>query len=194
MLRAATNKTYLFGLLKVRETCIWISLLLVAPSFPSVFVCHLHSPGWGCLTRGVTSIKPAKGRVVSPCTAGQVLWWLIENGVSFEKHSHVQTPLTNQLSKGFCSFEAQKLLPLTPHSPGWRDKGYQCCQVHLKLENFKCSQWPDYLSFHLTTVQSVALNYGKRKKRCIIINKWMELFAIYYLSPQYWQALVIHEI
>lgn len=22
----------------------------------------------------------------------------------------------------------------------------------------------------------------------------MELFAIYYLSPQYWQALVIHEI
>lgn len=68
---------------------------------------------------------------------------------------HVQTPLTNQLSKGFCSFEAQKLLPLTAHSPGWREKGCQCWQVHLKLENFKVFPvaWlfvlpPDYCSIH----------------------------------------------
>lgn len=145
----------LFGLLKVREAYVWISLLLVAPSLPSASVCHLHSPGWGCPTRGVTNVKPAKGSEVPPCSAEQVLWWLIENGVSFEKGSHVQTPLTNQLSKGFCSFEAQKLLPLTAHSPGWREKGCQCWQVHLKLENFKVFPvaWlfvlpPDYCSIH----------------------------------------------
>lgn len=73
MLRTATNKTYLFGLLKLRGMGIWINLLLVASSLPDAFVWHLHSPGWGCPTRGVTNIKPAKGRFSMLCWTGIVV-------------------------------------------------------------------------------------------------------------------------
>lgn len=158
-------------------------------------------PGPGPPAGGGRNIKAAKGRELSPS--------FVEKGRTgiamtnwkwvFSWETHIQTPLANQVSTGFYSFEAQRLVPLPVHSPGsaprrpgW--KGWRCWHVHLKLEKFKCSQWPNYLSFHLTTIQSIARKYGKRKKRCIIINKWMKLFAIYYLSPQYWQALVIHEI
>lgn len=175
MLRTATDKIYLIGLLKVREVCIWISLWLVAPSLPNAFVWHLHSPGWGCPTRGVTNIKPAKGSEVPPCSAGQVLWWLIENGVSFEKHSHVQTPLTNQLSKGFYSFKSH-----WQHTA--QEEGKRAVSADKFTLNWKILNVPSGLTICPSTwllFNPLPSNMVRgRKDALLLINEWSYLLFI----------------
>lgn len=177
MLRTATNKTYLFGLLKVKEMCIWIRLVLVAPCLPNAFVWHLHSPGWGCPTGDVTNFKPAKGREVPPCSAGRVLWWLIENGVLFEQHSHVQTPLTNQLSKGFYVSESQKLLPLTA-----QDEGKRAVSADKFTLNWKILNVPSGLTICPSTwllFNPLPSNMVRgRKDALLLINEWSYLLFI----------------